>query len=161
MSNPFPYDLIDSERGYQFKTDFDALYETYFYDGSSVFQGVDFSARVLMMDLVRLEPAKSATLQLKDLRVGATIVDVLQRAFSYTPNLLVVYACSREKKRQKTRSLLFKEWFKGCYDFEIIYHDDDVNENYGGCIYLKSNPDYRDITDEVKLQIMTKGIMPQ
>ncbi|MDR2963784.1 MAG: hypothetical protein LBU90_09175 [Bacteroidales bacterium] len=118
------YNIVDTENGYSFTTDFGAVYQLTFLFYPLVNARADYN--MYMFNIELLKKGKTNT----DEKIRLTIEYVLQTFFSENNNAIVIILDSFDN-RQFVRKRLFEKWFlqtpnNTIEKIETICHIDDI-----------------------------------
>jgi Family of unknown function (DUF6169) len=105
-----PYNFIQLDKKYTFRTDNSIVYNVEFTDGSFYFHNLPSHIPIFELNIRVLNPIDSIG-QPFDKRIEVTIVEILSTFFSDNKNSLI-YVCDTIDNRQQGRFRKFDIWFK-------------------------------------------------
>lgn len=138
-----PYNIIPSENGYTFFTDYNLSYYVYINQGSKFFvenenlNGITFS--------FGFQPIQDHTANSHDSRIEQTLISIFSKFFTENKGGILSYICDASDGQELVRLRLFNKWYeKHMSETHIKLHVQvklDNDSNFcGAIIFLKNNP---------------------
>lgn len=149
LNFPLPYDYRLIDDTYHFTTISGVQYIAYFVDISSAFDvenvysfGFDRKYDILASrDAVHIK---------YDVRVNATVVEILRHFFKNNGNVML-FTCYDLDKKEAGRSRLFQRWFTTFATDEFDKVDGNAANTFNSIILHRAHPEYHIIVAKFKL----------
>lgn len=139
---PEPYPIEFRDNRFYFSTDYGARYVFYF-GGERYFENTPYSKTVFSINLIQEQEPNIKPRPTKDLRIEATVIDLLEETINGDSDTIFVYYCSQLKNKQEARARYFKAWMEKWNEWrgnncELLHNAS--NKDFSACIFLRVNP---------------------